>query len=275
MADMLWTSQKMQVRVSESRFESSDWFIDLVACDLPFLLWLELGDLNFTVLSLILHNHNHGNRYLIMFSIWLIIAFDIKINTRPPNTGQKHAVCSNYTKCGIIWFALRIHDTSHQTAPLKAQWLFESSWRNQLFRKLLQVMIHWPVTVCTKVQIFFLLLFTPEKQDHSMQAFQVLKTGSFYASISRWVITYCFDINGKICNVLICLELIKMLPKSIHQIAPFSFQNSKIFQLLRGAHPPSDTPLCAKAHNWRWRTTRSSKKCSKRIYAPASSRNFF
>ena len=60
------------------------------------------------------------------------------------------------------------------------------------------------------------------------------KTGSFYASISRWVITYCFDINVKICNVLICLELIKMLPKSIHQIAPFSFQNSKIFQLLRG-----------------------------------------
>ena len=84
------------------------------------------------------------------------------------------------------------------------------------------------------------------------------KTGSFYASISRWVITYCFDINVKICNVLICLELIKMLPKSIHQIALFSFQNSKIFQLLRGAHPPSDTPLCAQARNWRWRATQSS-----------------
>ena len=94
------------------------------------------------------------------------------------------------------------------------------------------------------------------------------KTGSFYASISRWVITYCFDINVKICNVLICLELIKMLPKSIHQIAPFSFQNSKIFQLLRGAHPPSVTPLCAQARNWRWRATQSSPQCSKRIYAP-------
>ena len=78
------------------------------------------------------------------------------------------------------------------------------------------------------------------------------------------MITYCFDINVKICNVLICLELIKMLPKSIHQIAPFSFQNSKIFQLLRGAHPPSDTPLCAQARNWRWRATRSSPQCSKR-----------
>ena len=95
------------------------------------------------------------------------------------------------------------------------------------------------------------------------------KTGSFYASISRWVITYSFDINVKICNVLICLELIKMLPKSIHQIAPFSFQNSKIFQLLRGAHPPSDTPLCAQARNWRWRATRSSPpQYSQRIYAP-------
>ena len=78
------------------------------------------------------------------------------------------------------------------------------------------------------------------------------KTGSFYASISRWVITYCFDINVKICNVLICLELIKMLPKSIHQIAPFSFQNSKIFQLLKGGgsfsggHIPPQTPPCAR-----------------------------
>ena len=99
------------------------------------------------------------------------------------------------------------------------------------------------------------------------------KTGSFYASISRWVITYCFDINVKICNVLICLELIKMLPKSIHQIAPFSFQNSKIFQLLRGAHPPSDTPLCAQARNWRWRATQSSPQCSKGIYAPEKKKN--
>ena len=40
-------------------------------------------------------------------------------------------------------------------------------------------------------------------------------------------------------------------------------------QLLRGAHPPSDTPLCAQARNWRWRATRSSPpQCSKRIYAP-------
>ena len=49
-----------------------------------------------------------------------------------------------------------------------------------------------------------------------------------------------------------------MLPKSIHQIAPFSFQNSKIFQLLSGPHPPSDTLLCVQARNWRWRATRSS-----------------
>ena len=37
----------------------------------------------------------------------------------------------------------------------------------------------------------------------------------------------------------------KFALKSIHQIARFQFQKYKIFQLLRGAHPPSDTPWCA------------------------------
>ena len=46
-----------------------------------------------------------------------------------------------------------------------------------------------------------------------------------------------------------------ILPRSIHQIARIQYKNSKIFQLLRGAHPPSDTPLCAQARTWRWRAT--------------------
>ena len=33
------------------------------------------------------------------------------------------------------------------------------------------------------------------------------------------------------------------------------------------------TPLCAQARNWRWRATKSSQKCSRRIYAPGSFRN--
>ena len=96
------------------------------------------------------------------------------------------------------------------------------------------------------------ILWTCTSSISSRPTIYPWKTGSFfYASISRWVITYCFDINVKICNVLICLELIKMLPKSIHQIAPFSFQNSKIFQLLRGGsfwggHIPPQTPHCAR-----------------------------
>ena len=94
------------------------------------------------------------------------------------------------------------------------------------------------------------------------------KTGSFYASISRWVITYCFDINVKICNVLICLELIKMLPKSIHQIAPFSFQNSKIFQLLRGHIPPQTPPCARKRAIGADAPPNHPPQCSKRIYAP-------
>ena len=39
--------------------------------------------------------------------------------------------------------------------------------------------------------------------------------------------------------------------KVITKLREFSIKNSKIFQLLRGAHPPSDTPLCAQARNWR------------------------
>ena len=33
--------------------------------------------------------------------------------------------------------------------------------------------------------------------------------------------------------------------KSSHHIAPNHFEKNKNFQLLRGAHSPSDTPLCA------------------------------
>ena len=32
------------------------------------------------------------------------------------------------------------------------------------------------------------------------------------------------------------------LPRSIHQIGRIQYENSKIFQPLRGAHPPLDTP---------------------------------
>ena len=73
------------------------------------------------------------------------------------------------------------------------------------------------------------------------------KTGSFYASISRWVITYCFDINVKICNVLICLELIKMLPKSIHQIVPSVFKIQKSSSFWGGHIPPQTPPVRASA----------------------------
>ena len=34
---------------------------------------------------------------------------------------------------------------------------------------------------------------------------------------------------------------------NVHQVAPFRFQFSKIFQLLRGAHPASDSPRVAQA----------------------------
>ena len=43
---------------------------------------------------------------------------------------------------------------------------------------------------------------------------------------------------------LLIITCSKFAPKSTHQIALFQFQKYKIFQLLRGAHPPSDTPLC-------------------------------
>ena len=42
----------------------------------------------------------------------------------------------------------------------------------------------------------------------------------------------------------------KLVPKSIYQIARFQFQEYKIFQLLRGAHPPSDTPLYIQVGTW-------------------------
>ena len=44
---------------------------------------------------------------------------------------------------------------------------------------------------------------------------------------------------------LLIITCCKFAPKSTHhQIARFLFQKYKIFQLLRGAHPPSDIPLC-------------------------------
>ena len=40
-----------------------------------------------------------------------------------------------------------------------------------------------------------------------------------------------------------------ILPRSIHQIARIQYKNSKIFQLLRGAHPPyKNPPVRASAH---------------------------
>ena len=43
---------------------------------------------------------------------------------------------------------------------------------------------------------------------------------------------------------LLIITCCKFALKSTHQIARFQFQKCKIFQLLRGAHPSSDTPLC-------------------------------
>ena len=42
----------------------------------------------------------------------------------------------------------------------------------------------------------------------------------------------------------------------------------KIFQLLRKAHPPSDTPMCTQTHNWCWKATKSSPKMSKTDLRP-------
>ena len=61
----------------------------------------------------------------------------------------------------------------------------------------------------------------------------------------------------------------KFVLKSIHQIAWLQFQKYKIFQLLRGVHPPSDTPLCAQVGIWHCGATQNHHKKSikKMIYA--------
>ena len=56
-------------------------------------------------------------------------------------------------------------------------------------------------------------------------------------------------------------------PKSIHQIAWFQLEKCKIFQLLRGAHPPSDTPL---ARIWCWHATKSATSMSKMDLRPCN-----
>ena len=196
MADMLWTSQKMQVKVSESRFETSDWFHRPggVWFALPSLI--RIGDLNFTVLSLILHNHNHGNRYLIMFSTWLIIAFDIKIKNRI-------ILCKHFK----------------YYLPLKNR-----------------------IILCKHFKVSNNILFWYKCED-----------------------LQCIDLFGINQNVAQ-----KYSPNCAIQFSKF-----KNLPASEGAHPPSDTPLCAQARNWRWRATRSSPPppCSKRIYAPGPNSN--
>ena len=220
MADMLWTSQKMQIRVSDNHMT---WYWN-VTIRQGYSLTTKLDSQ-----QLLCHLFCIACS---SFSKWTHNLFYLKV------------------KRMIVWIKLKkptVQEAASGNDTLTGNCVHKSA------DFLLSTIYPW------KTGSFYASISS---------TIYPWKTGSFYANISRWVITYCFDINVKICNVLICLELIKMLPKSIHQIAPFSFQNSRIFQLLSGAHPPSDTPLCAQARNWRWRATRSSPQCSKRIFAP-------
>ena len=105
------------------------------------------------------------------------------------------------------------------------------------------------------------LLFTPEKQDHSMQAFQVLFTLK-----NRIILCKHFKVSNNIlfwykCEDLQCIDLFginqnvaqKYSPKLRHSV--FKIQKSSSFW---GGESPSHTPLCMQARNWRWRATRSS-----------------
>ena len=80
------------------------------------------------------------------------------------------------------------------------------------------------------------------------------KNGWFLMILAKFIKN--FSQNAKFWSVrakelcFLPIACSKFASKSIHQIEWFQLQTYKIFQLLRGAHPPLDTPL--------WRATKSS-----------------